>query len=295
MQSSSLPVTAERFLNHLQVERGLSKNSLLAYRSDLTKFFESESTLSEESYSRFLHHLGNSNLSQKSITRVISALRGYSKFLRRSDSESFLVPHQRKQPPKRLPKALSLDTIRSLIQGCRDDSIGIRDRALIELFYSAGLRVSEAVRLDLADFRAKDEVSHTRFIKVLGKGAKERLVPVGSYAVEAIEEYLVRSRPTLSKGKVTSALFLNSHGERLTRQGIWHILQEASHRGALAETVSPHQLRHSFATHLLENGADVRSVQELLGHANVTTTQIYTMVTREGLREVFSQSHPRAR
>ncbi|MFM7463057.1 MAG: tyrosine recombinase [Actinomycetota bacterium] len=295
MESSNLPATAERFLNHLQAERGLSKNSLLAYRSDLRKFFELEPSFTEEGYDRFLIHLHKLGLSPLSIARAISALRGYSKFLRRTDSEIFLVPHQRKLLAKRLPKALTLARVTSLIEGCREDVNGLRDRAIIELFYSAGLRVSELVGLEVADFRTRERESSARFIRVLGKGSKERLVPVGGYAVVAIEKYLVRSRPVLRASKTTSALFLNHHGERLTRQGIWHMLQEASKRAGLEEAVSPHQLRHSFATHLLENGADVRSVQELLGHANVTTTQIYTMVTRDALREVFSESHPRAR
>lgn len=292
---SSLPESAERFLNHLQVERGLSPNSLLAYRSDLQKFFDSESFLDEDSFSRFLKKLHQSNLSVASITRIISSLRSFSKFLRRNESNSFLVPHQRNRVSKRLPKALALETVISLIDSCQDDVAGIRDRAILELFYSAGIRVSEAVGLNLLDFRGNEETSTSRFVRVIGKGSKERLVPVGGYAVVAMENYLVRARPHLSKDRSNPALFLNHHGRRLTRQGIWHLLKEASKRAGLSETVSPHQLRHSFATHLLQNGADVRSVQELLGHASVTTTQIYTMVTGDALREVFTESHPRAR
>ncbi|NDB07657.1 MAG: tyrosine recombinase XerD [Actinobacteria bacterium] len=265
MEMSSLPESAERFLNHLQVERGLSPNSLLAYRSDLQKFFDSESFLDEDSFSRFLKKLHQSNLSVASITRIISSLRS------------------------------SLETVISLVESCQDDVAGIRDRAILELFYSAGIRVSEAVGLNLVDFRGNEETSTSRFVRVIGKGSKERLVPVGAYAVVAMENYLVRARPHLSKDRSNPALFLNHHGRRLTRQGIWHLLKEASKRAGLSETVSPHQLRHSFATHLLQNGADVRSVQELLGHASVTTTQIYTMVTGDALREVFTESHPRAR
>jgi len=272
MEKSRAPRTVESFLQHLQVERGLSENSLAAYRSDLRKFFEEESNLNEESLGRFLKKLQSAKMSPVSITRIVSVLRGYSKFLRLTDSDSFLVPHQRGRRPQRLPKALSLDVITSLIGSCRSDEIGIRDRAIIELFYSAGLRVSEAVSLDTSDFRLREDESSSRFVRVVGKGTKERLVPVGGYAAQAIEEYLVRTRPALIGSKSSSALFLNHHGP-----------------------VSPHQLRHSFATHLLENGADVRSVQELLGHASVTTTQIYTLVTGEALREVFFESHPRAR
>ena len=295
MEKSRAPRTVENFLQHLQVERGLSENSLAAYRSDLRKFFQDESKLNEESLSRFLKKLQSAEMSPVSITRIVSVLRGYSKFLRLTDSDSFLVPHQKGRRPQRLPKALSLDVITSLIASCRRDEMGIRDRAIIELFYSAGLRVSEAVSLDTSDFRLREEASSSRFIRVVGKGTKERLVPVGGYAAQAIEDYLVRTRPALIGSKSSSALFLNHHGQRLTRQGIWHMLKEVSKRAGLGFTVSPHQLRHSFATHLLENGADVRSVQELLGHASVTTTQIYTLVTGEALREVFIESHPRAR
>lgn len=295
MEKSRAPRTVENFLQHLQVERGLSENSLAAYRSDLRKFFQDESKLNEESLARFLKKLQSAEMSPVSITRIVSVLRGYSKFLRLTDSDSFLVPHQRGRRPQRLPKALSLDVITSLIGSCRSDEMGIRDRAIIELFYSAGLRVSEAVSLDTSDFRLREEASSSRFIRVVGKGTKERLVPVGGYAAQAIEDYLVRTRPALIGSKSSSALFLNHHGQRLTRQGIWHMLKEVSKRAGLGFTVSPHQLRHSFATHLLENGADVRSVQELLGHASVTTTQIYTLVTGEALREVFIESHPRAR
>ena len=295
MEKSRAPRTVENFLQHLQVERGLSENSLAAYRSDLRKFFQDESKLNEESLARFLKKLQSAEMSPVSITRIVSVLRGYSKFLRLTDSDSFLVPHQRGRRPQRLPKALSLDVITSLIASCRSDEMGIRDRAIIELFYSAGLRVSEAVSLDTSDFRLREEASSSRFIRVVGKGTKERLVPVGGFAAQAIEDYLVRTRPALIGSKSSSALFLNHHGQRLTRQGIWHMLKEVSKRAGLGFTVSPHQLRHSFATHLLENGADVRSVQELLGHASVTTTQIYTLVTGEALREVFIESHPRAR
>jgi integrase/recombinase XerD len=195
-------------------------------------------------------------------------------------------------PPRRLPKALSVERVTRLLEACRlDDPLGLRDRALLELLYSTGARISEAVGLAVDDVDAD-----TRSVLLSGKGGKPRLVPVGRPALAALDAYLVRARPGLAaRGRGGPALFLNARGGRLSRQSAWQVLQDAAERAGITAGVSPHTLRHSFATHLLEGGADVRVVQELLGHASVTTTQIYTMVTVHALREVWAEAHPRAR
>jgi integrase/recombinase XerD len=197
------------------------------------------------------------------------------------------------RPPARLPKAISIEDVERLLSAASlgDTPASLRDRALLEVLYGAGARISEAVGLDVDDIDAQEGV-----VRLFGKGGKERLVPLGSYAAEAVSAYLVRGRPALaSKGKGTAAIFLNQRGGRLSRQSAWSTLRAAAERAGLSGHLSPHTLRHSFATHLLDGGADVRVVQELLGHASVTTTQIYTMVTVQRLREVYAQSHPRAR
>jgi integrase/recombinase XerD len=196
-------------------------------------------------------------------------------------------------PPRRLPKALPVAEVEAIIAAAAvDDSpLGVRDQAIVELLYGTGARISEAVGLDLDDLDME-----TAVVRLAGKGGKERLVPVGSYALGAVSAYLVRSRPSLvAAGSGTPALFLNARGGRLSRQSAWAVLRKAARRAGIAAEVSPHTLRHSFATHLLDGGADVRVVQELLGHASVTTTQVYTLVTVDKLREVYASSHPRAR
>lgn len=198
--------------------------------------------------------------------------------------------------PKRLPKAISTHDVELLLEaaGAGEGPGPLRDRALLELLYSTGARISEAVNLDVDDL---DLTRGTASVRLFGKGSKERVVPVGTYAVDAVEAYLVLARPALvSTGRGTPAIFLNTRGNRLSRQSAWAVLRTSAERAKLpgAAHVSPHTLRHSFATHLLSGGADVRVVQELLGHASVTTTQIYTMVTADALREVYIQSHPRA-
>jgi len=195
--------------------------------------------------------------------------------------------------PKRLPKAISIDDVERLLSAASvgDTPAALRDRAILEVLYGAGARISEAVGLDLDDV----DLEHGS-VRLFGKGSKERVVPLGSYARDAVTAYTVRARPTMAlKGKGTPALFLNQRGGRLTRQSAWAVIHAAAERAGLGAKVSPHTLRHSFATHLLDGGADVRVVQELLGHASVTTTQIYTMVTVQRLREVFAEAHPRAR
>ena len=291
----------DSYLRHLTLERGLSKNTLSAYRNYLEKYFGFLEKRSRDPLSATSKDVEDFSLdiaralSASSRARLLASLRGYHKFLvlenQRNDD-----PTKRLRSPKlpmRLPKALSQQEVMQLIEASGPapddesaDYLRLRNRAIVELMYSTGARVSEIVGLDL------DEVDDSGLMRVRGKGSKDRLVPVGSYAKAALDAYLVRSRPVLSSRGSARALFLNQRGARLSRQSIWEIIQKAAE--GLGKEVSPHSLRHSFATHLLEGGADVRVVQELLGHASVTTTQIYTMVSVDTLREVYLAAHPRA-
>lgn len=296
----------DSYLRHLTLERGLSKNTLSAYRNDLGKYLDFLTRQSKTVLSASARDLEDFtleaalSLSPSSRARLLASLRGFHKFLimenLRGDD-----PTKRVRAPKlamRLPKTLSQSQVLALIEAAGPapdddgaDCLRLRNRTILELMYSTGARVSEVVGLDL------DEVDDSGLLRVMGKGSKERLVPVGSFAKLALDAYLVRSRPVLAaRGSAKSSsqsLFLNQRGSRLSRQSIWEIIKRAAL--GLDMQVSPHSLRHSFATHLLEGGADVRVVQELLGHASVTTTQIYTMVTIDTLREVYLASHPRAR
>lgn len=292
----------EKYLRHLSVERGLSKNTLNAYRADLVRYENyleahghSLAAVSAGALSEYAISLGAEDLKASSITRALAAIRGLHKFMA---LEGIRVddPTVKIRPPKlpfRLPKALSQQQVLALLAASGpepDDEVAdlmrLRDRAILETMYSSGARVSEIVGLDL------DEIDDSGLVRVRGKGSKERVVPLGSFAMRAIQAYLVRTRPMLAELASSNALFLNSRGGRLSRQSIWSIIQKA---GVACELeVSPHSLRHSFATHLIEGGADVRVVQELLGHASVATTQIYTLVTIDTLREVYLNAHPRA-
>ena len=238
---------------------------------------------------------GHSPLSASSAARTLVAVRGFHRFLA-LEGETATDPSGAVAPPKapkRLPKAISVADVERLLSA---SSLGetpgaLRDRAIVEVLYGAGARISEAVGLDVDDVDLEQGS-----VRLLGKGSKERVIPLGSYAREAVTAYQVRARPSMAaKGKGTPALFLNLRGGRLSRQGAWAAIHAAAERAGLGAKVSPHTLRHSFATHLLDGGADVRVVQELLGHASVTTTQIYTMVTVQRLREVYAAAHPRAR
>lgn len=279
----------------------MSKNTLAAYRRDLISyltFLEGRertvlTALPEDIYS-FQTELRNRELKETSIARTIVALRSFYGFLSRenlcSDITSEIAPPK---TGKRLPKALTISEVSAMIESCSNESTGVRDRALIEILYASGARVSEIVALNSVDISRGDEGVLT--IRVLGKGNKERLVPIGRFAREALEQYLVRIRPTLTKNPREGALFLNTRGTRLSRQSAWSIVLAAAGRARIGHPVSPHSLRHSFATHLLDGGADIRVVQELLGHSSVTTTQIYTLVTIDKLRENYASSHPRSR
>ena len=293
----------ERYLRHLSVERGLSKNTLSAYRSDLSKyllFLQNIGTdalgVTSNQLSDYSVELAEQASKASSNARTLAAVRGFHRFLvlenLRTDDPTIKL-----RPPKlakRLPKSLTQDQVLSLLRTAGPDPddestdlVRLRDRAILELMYSTGTRVSEVVQLDL------DEVNDSGLLRVRGKGSKERIVPVGTFAARSLDAYLIRSRPSLVGPKAERALFLNRRGGRLSRQSIWEIIQRSGETCGVE--VSPHSLRHSFATHLIEGGADVRVVQELLGHASVATTQIYTLVTIDTLREVYASAHPRAR
>jgi integrase/recombinase XerD len=241
---------------------------------------------------------GGTALGVRSAARTVVAVRGLHKFwalegFTPADPASDVHPPM---PGKRLPKAISVDEVTRILEAAgTDTATGLRDRALLEFLYSTGARISEAVGLDVDDISLQEAESGPAIVRLFGKGSKERLVPLGSYGARALDAYLVRGRPLLAaKGKGTPALFLNARGGRISRQSAWTILKAAAEKANITKDVSPHTLRHSFATHLLEGGADVRVVQELLGHASVTTTQVYTLVTADTLREIYAAAHPRA-
>ncbi len=311
MPESTLQRILQDYLAHLTVERGLSPNTLSAYRRDLARYLEhlasrgrtSPDEVTEADVEDFVTVVrtgadGRAPLSASSTARSVVAVRGLHRFwalegLTGKDAASAVRPPAQ---PKRLPKAISTADVERLLEAASvgEGPVPLRDRALLELVYSTGARISEAVGLAIDDL---DLTPGRGAVRLLGKGDKERIVPVGSYAIEAVEAYLVRSRPALAAGgRGVPALFLNTRGARLSRQSAWAVLRAAAERAGLpaAAHISPHTLRHSFATHLLAGGADVRVVQELLGHASVTTTQVYTLVTRDTLREVYATAHPRA-
>ncbi len=292
----------QSFLNHCAIERGLSKNSINAYKRDLEKFldFLASKTLAitdakASDVNEFVQNLRTRNLVESSLARHVVALRSFYGFLEKEYGITNIAKdiHPPKIP-KRLPKALTVSEISELIESCDDSLKGIRDRAILETLYATGARVSEIVNLDVDDISRFDDSIVT--IKVTGKGGKQRIVPLGSFAQLAINQYLTRVRAVFSKSNRESALFLNeSLGTRLSRQSAWNIVKSAAIRAGIKSNLSPHALRHSFATHLLDGGADIRVVQELLGHSSVTTTQIYTLVTIDKLRESYQSAHPRSK
>ena len=292
----------DAYIRHLTIERGMSKNTIAAYRRDLRRYLEfldargieTISDITEIAVQDFATGLVSvAGLSATSVARVLAGVRGLHKYwllenLTKADPAASVKPPK---APRRLPKAITVSQVEDLLNAVGgDDPIAVRDRAILELLYATGARITEIVSLDL------DDLVDPTLLRVLGKGSKERIVPVGRYAQMALESYLVRTRPLLAvNGKGTPALFLNQRGGRLSRQTAWQIIHDAAEAARLPGEISPHTLRHSFATHLLEGGADVRVVQELLGHSSVATTQIYTLVTVDALREVYATAHPRAR
>ncbi len=309
---SSVVDAVSDYLAHLAVEVGASDHTVAAYRRDLRRYTDYLAELGvgelgevdPEHVAGFAAWLrqprqGRPGLAASSAARAVVAVRSFHKFAV-IDGVVAGDPAARVAPPKqgrRLPKALAIDEVASLLDAPdRTTPLGLRDAALLELLYGTGARVSEVVSLDVDDIAYMLD-DPDRGLRLFGKGRKERVVPLGSFARKAIADYLVRGRPQLilKARHFGPALFLNTRGDRLSRQSAFAVLRHHAERAAIANDVSPHTLRHSFATHLLDGGADVRVVQELLGHASVTTTQIYTKVTSEHLREVFLQAHPRAR
>ncbi|TFB97651.1 MULTISPECIES: site-specific tyrosine recombinase XerD [unclassified Cryobacterium] len=300
----TVAAAVEAFLRHVAIERGLSANTVAAYRRDLVVYagwLEAEG-LTEPGQvtalhvSAFVRHLATraeSPLTAASIARMLSTVRGLHRFLLEESLVDADVAHDVK-PPKlatRLPKAISIEQVALLLAATDGEDVHqLRDKALLELLYATGARISEAVDLNV------DDVLDLDVVRLTGKGDKQRLVPVGSFARAAVEAYLVRGRPLLSaRGPASPALFLGLRGRRLGRQNAWLLIRAAAERAGLEGHVSPHTLRHSFATHLLAGGADVRVVQELLGHSSVATTQLYTLVTADTLRDMYTTAHPRAR
>jgi len=297
------------FFNYLSIEKGLASNTISAYRLDIEKFFHYLSTnqLSLEQvtpeqlsfYVAWLRGMENTEfkIGESSIARNIISIRSYFTYL--AKEHKFNNPSSNFKPPKiskRLPKALTIDQVMSMLNIAGTDLISSRDKALVELLYATGARVSELINLNALDISTFDsEAGSTTTVKLKGKGGKERVVPIGSYAVAAVNDYLVRSRPTLLKVSTQKALFLNQRGGRLSRQSAWNLVAKAAERAGLSDQVTPHSMRHSFATHLLDGGADIRVVQELLGHSSVTTTQIYTLITIDHLRESYANAHPRSK
>lgn len=306
----ALQIQVTAYLNHLMIERGLSDNTMAAYRRDLDRYLcylaqeriTQVRNITKHHVTGFLqalnsgsHHMGE--LAVSSVNRILIAARGWHRFMFLENTTD-VDPATDIKPPKTgqyLPEGLSIEQVTLLLGApSPDTSQGLRDRAFMELLYATGARITEAIDLDVDDIISLDDDQAT-VVRLMGKGSKERIVPLGSYAVDAVHAYLIRARPLLVQGgKGSPGLFLNRFGGRISRQTGWNVIKQAAEIAQITTDISPHTLRHSFATHLLQGGADVRVVQELLGHASVTTTQIYTHVTPDTLREVFVSAHPRA-
>lgn len=300
----TLEQSLDRYLRHVSIERGLSINTVAAYRRDLTAYLVFLQTRGISSpgavasddvaaFSRELRTREEQPLTASSTARMLSSVRSFHRYLLDEGQVETDVAASTK-PPKlasRLPKAISVEQMASVLDAAKGDTPqALRDTALLELLYATGARISEAVDLNV------DDVIEGDIVRLFGKGGKQRIVPLGSYARAAIDAYLVRARPGFSaKGAATPALFLGARGQRVSRQNAWLIIRAAAEHAKLGIEISPHTFRHSFATHLLEGGADVRVVQELLGHSSVATTQIYTLVTADTLRDMYTTAHPRAR
>lgn len=300
---TSVDAVVADYLGHIRVERGLAANTVSAYRRDLGRWMaflaergiEEIAEVTSVEVDEFARQL-SAELAPASAARTVVAVRMLHAF---AVEEQLITENPARDvapasPPKRLPKALGVDEVRRLLEAPdRDDVVGLRDAALLELLYGTGARVSEVCGLDVDDATTALSQQEPE-LRLFGKGGKERVVPLGSFALEAVDAYLVRARPALSRGRAGPALLLNQQGRRLSRQSAWAAITRAAAAAGLEGEISPHSLRHSFATHLLDGGADVRVVQELLGHASVATTQIYTLVTIDKLREVYLAAHPRA-
>jgi len=291
------------FLHYLTVERNLAHNTIISYERDLKKYahylrqVEQLGAWGEVERLHILHFLkflSEQGQSARTIARHLASIRSFHQFLLREKivSQDPTVHIETPQFERTLPKVLSVEEVEALLSAPQTNTpFGLRDKAMLELLYATGMRVSELVQLNLADVHLT-----MGFVRCYGKGRKERIVPIGRMAIEALVRYLEHGRPQLvnPRKRATEALFLNHYGQRLTRQGFWKILKRLAKEAGIEKELTPHTLRHSFATHLLENGADLRAVQELLGHADISTTQMYTHVTQTRLKDVYKQYHPRA-
>lgn len=289
------------FIHFLMVEKGLAKNTLVSYERDLRSYLHYLTTVEllkdlnevqRLQIIRFLAELKDQGKSSKTIARHIASIRAFHQFLLREKvvERDPTVHIESPQKERSLPKVLSIQEVEKLLESPKVvDHFGKRDKAMIELLYATGIRVSELIGLNLGDVHLT-----MGFVRCLGKGSKERIIPIGKTATSALEDYLDNGRAHFVKKQRDEALFLNHLGKRLTRQGFWKILKRLTREAGITTDLTPHTLRHSFATHLLENGADLRAVQEMLGHADISTTQIYTHVTKTRLKDVYSQFHPRA-
>lgn len=303
-QRSTLDRAVDHYLRHVSIERGLSANTVAAYRRDLAAYLAvlrgrdvlEPAAIAPADVSAFtasLRDRADGALSASSVGRMLSSVRGFHRFL----LDEALVQTDVAadvSPPKlgsRLPKAISIEQVEAVLDAASgDDTLALRDKALLELLYATGARISEAVDLNV------DDVIDGDVVRLTGKGSKQRIVPLGSFARRAVDAYLARARPLLSiRGAATPALFLGARGARVSRQNAWLIIRARAERAHLGVEISPHTFRHSFATHLLAGGADVRVVQELLGHSSVATTQLYTQLTADTLRDMYTTAHPRAR
>lgn len=290
------------FIHFLTVEKGLAKNTLISYERDLKSYMSYLKNVEQlpdwndcrrVNIIHFLAHLKDQGKSSKTLARHIASIRSFHQFLIREkacDTDPS-VHIETPQAERSLPKVLSQEEVEALLEAPKlKDQYGYRDKAMLELLYATGMRVSELINLDMSDIHGS-----MGFVRCVGKGNKERIIPIGKTALDAIEQYMERGRGKLaSHKKTTESLFLNHHGNRLTRQGFWKILKKLAREANIEKELTPHTLRHSFATHLLMNGADLRAVQEMLGHADISTTQIYTHVTNVRLKDVYSKFHPRA-
>ncbi|NLI12376.1 site-specific tyrosine recombinase XerD [Pelotomaculum propionicicum] len=290
----------EDFIYHLAMERGLAENTLVSYRTDLTGYIlfcrkQGLASLAEadrDTVLSYLYKLQMDGRSPATISRQLAALRSFYRYTVREGRLQADPTGELDSPksPQKLPRVLTVEEVDLLLgQPEISESTGIRDKAMLEVLYATGIRVSELVSLNLEQAHIKNG-----FIRCFGKGGKERLVPLGDVAARFLQEYLARGRSKLIRPEGAQALFVNQHGRRLTRQGFWKIIKKYARKAMITKEITPHTLRHSFATHLLENGADIRSVQEMLGHADISTTQIYTHLTRNKLKEIYNRSHPRA-
>ncbi|QAS50708.1 site-specific tyrosine recombinase XerD [Halobacillus litoralis] len=290
----------EDFFHYLTVERGLSPNTIQSYKRDLTQYLtymqkeegmQEWSQISRSHIMKYMHHLNDHGKSSATIARFLSSIRLYHQFLIREkvtgQDPSLHIETPKKE--RKLPKVLSSEDVDKLLNIHAKDPLSARNKAMFEMLYATGLRVTELVSLKVSDLHLT-----MGFVRCLGKGSKERIIPLGDMAKEAVENYLETGRDPLVKHKKTEELFVNHHGNALSRQGFWKILKAVARDMGVTKELTPHTLRHSFATHLLENGADLRAVQEMLGHADISTTQIYTHVSKTRLKDVYRSYHPRA-